>query len=102
MLENLDMLIKQKEVEVENHERNAKKIELEKVRVEEQIKLLQTQHKECVSSLKELNVNPSDLEEELRKMYAEIEETTNHINELMPAEFSNSSNENESSQSMPF
>lgn len=63
---------------------NLEKAKSLKYKAEARLEQLDKQHKDIISELKELGVNPDDLDKEIEKLTMEIESLFKESNELLP------------------
>ncbi|MCF6464674.1 hypothetical protein [Clostridium sp. Cult2] len=63
---------------------NLEKAKSLKYRAEARLEQLNNQQQEIIKELKELGVNPEDLEEEIKKLISEIDEMFKEANRLLP------------------
>lgn len=76
--------MKDYEKELSDLKENLEKAKTLKYRAEARLEQLNNQQQEIIKELKELGVNPEDLEKEIDKLAKEIDELFKEANELMP------------------
>jgi len=76
--------LKDYEKELSDLKENLEKAKTLKYRAEARLEQLNNQQQEIIKELKELGVNPEDLEKEIDKLAKEIDELFKEANELMP------------------
>ncbi|HSH35073.1 hypothetical protein [Schnuerera sp.] len=72
------------EKELNNLRDNLERAKSLKYRAEARLEQLNNQQEELINELKNLGVNPEDLEEEINKLMSEIEKLFNEANTLLP------------------